>query len=120
MSGTASAVDTGRYVASTEDKTVAGMVTRWGAQDGRAVKWAAGYDVEIRSAEGITNEAHLQSATTLVDAVQSFVKLLAAKPETGELSRKLSPLVPCIYSEGKVYMVVRPLSESCESPVQRP
>ncbi|MBA9859441.1 TcpQ domain-containing protein [Ralstonia insidiosa] len=115
VASAANAADTGRYVASKEDKTVAGMVTRWGAQDGRVVRWDAGYDVEIRSAEGITSEAHLQSASSLIDAVQRIVKLLATKPVADDLSRKLNPLAPCVYSEGEVYMIVRPLSESCGS-----
>lgn len=117
LASTANATDTGRYVASKEDKTFAAMVTRWGAQDGLVVKWNAGYDVEIGSAESVTGAAHLRSASTLVDAVQRVVKLLASMPEVGDLSRKLSPLTPCVYKDGQVYLVVRPLSESCDKSV---
>ncbi|ANJ76248.1 hypothetical protein PQH03_28200 [Ralstonia insidiosa] len=116
----ANAGDTGRYRALPSDKTVAGLVTRLGAQDGLVVKWAAGYDVEVDSAEAFTNEANLSSASSLVEAVQRIVKLLATKPVAGELVPKETPLVACVYAEGKGYIVVRPVGESCEGPRQRP
>lgn len=116
----ANAGDTGRYRALPSDKTVAGLVTRLGAQDGLVVKWAAGYDVEVDSAEAFTNEANLSSASSLVEAVQRIVKLLATKPVAGELVPKETPLVACVYAEGEGYIVVRPVGESCEGPLQRP
>lgn len=117
---TANAEDTGRYVALTTDETVAGMVARWGTQDDRVVKWAAGFDVEIGSAEEVTNGAHLESASSLVDAVQRIIKLLATNPISGEPSRKATPLLSCVYSERDPYIVVRPLSESCDGAPRRP
>lgn len=113
LASAASAAETGRYLASNEDETVAGMVTRWGTQDGRAVRWDAIYDVAIRDAAGINKAAHLESASTLDDAVKRVLKVLAEVSETGELRGRHAPLASCVYNDGEVYMVIRMLGDSC-------
>ncbi|MGC8213084.1 hypothetical protein [Ralstonia pseudosolanacearum] len=106
--GTVHAFGAGSYVASKDDKTVADMVTRWASQDGRVVKWEAGYDLPIRDAERVTAEAHLERAKTLDAAVERLGTLLA------DVFPEMPPLAPCVYGEGKVYMVIRTVDQSCE------
>lgn len=112
LASAASAADAGRYVASKNDKTFAGMVERWAAQDGRGVKWEAA-DVEILDAESVNHDAHLRSASTFDEAVQRALKSLA---EASQNRNDLPPLQACKYSEGKVYMVIHDLRESCGNP----
>ena len=110
---TASAKDTGRYVALNGDKTVRTMVERWAAQDGQVIRWDALYDIEIHNADGFTQKASLQSASTLDEAVQRVVRLLAEESVSGEIHGHPMPLTPCIYSEGKVHMVIQTMDAPC-------
>ena len=113
LASVAGAAEAGRYVAVDGDKTVGAMVERWAAQDGKVIRWDALYDVEIRNAEGFTQKAGLQSASTLEDAVHHAVKLLAEESVSGEIHGRPMPMTPCVYREGKVYMVIQTMDEPC-------
>jgi len=113
LASAAGAAEAGRYVAVDGDKTVGAMVARWAAQDGKVIRWDALYDVEIRNADGITQKAGLQSASTLDDAVQRVVSLLAEKSMSGEIHGRPMPLTQCVYSDGKVHMVIQTMDEPC-------
>lgn len=89
-----------RFVALAEDADLPSLMSRWAAMEGRTVVWAVKQDYPKFDAQALNRRAHLDSATSLVDAFSRVSAVVARELPEAPL------LAACYWEQGKVALSV--------------
>jgi len=104
----ATATAAGSFEATSADKDLQALVTRWAQSEGKKIVWEATGNAAIKDAEALNSSAQMRKATTFAQALQRLnMSLEAARVDTA--------LVACVFNDA---IVIRTIDQPpCGSPL---
>jgi hypothetical protein len=110
--------NSGRYVATYQDTSVAQMLTRWAAEDGKTIAWYAPNQYPISNPQALNQQAGLAQARNISDAFSRVGMFLQQSQTQGGgawkniiMTMNADPGLQAYYfSSGSVEMVICPRS----------